>query len=262
MPAPSLAELCADLADEHEALDGVVAPLTDDEWARPTPAEGWTVRDQIVHLASVDEIASRVAAAPGAFSQGLPELFGPDWSGDPLTRSGDLDPGGVLAWWRAARIELLAGFAELAPDARMPWFGPPMSAASFATARLMETWAHGQDVVDAVGGDRPPTDRLRHVAHLGVRTRRFSYAVRGREAPEAEPRVELVLPSGARWVAGPLDAVDRVVGPAVDFCRVVTQRRHLDDVGLEVSGPHAREWLLIAQAFAGEGTTTAGHRGR
>ena len=257
----TLAELCADLAGEHEALDAVVAPLSDDEWLRPTPAAGWTVRDQIVHLASVDEIASRVAAAPGAFSQGLPELFGSDWSGDPLTRSSELDPAGVLAWWRSARAELLAGFAELDPSAQMPWFGPPMSATSFATARLMETWAHGQDVVDAVGAERPATDRLRHIAHLGVRTRRFSYVVRGLEPPAAEPRVELTLPSGERWMAGPVDAPDQVVGPALDFCLVVTQRRRLDDVALDVHGPHAREWLLIAQAFAGEATTTSGHEG-
>jgi len=262
MAPVTLAELCADLAAEHEELDDLVAPLPVDDWSRATLAAGWTVRDQIVHLASVDEIAGRVAAAPGAFTEGLPELFGDDWSGDPLTRSAELDVPGVLAWWRAARTEMLAGFAELSPGVRLPWFGPPMGVLSFATARLMETWAHGQDVVDALGLHRAPTDRLRHVAHLGVRTREFSFRVRGLEPPSASARVELAAPSGAIWVWGPDDAPDRVRGRAEDFCLVVTQRRHLDDVGLEVRGPSARDWLLVAQAFAGGPTETPASRRR
>jgi uncharacterized protein (TIGR03084 family) len=126
-----------------------------------------------------------------------------------------------------------------------------MSAASFITARLMETWSHGLDVVDTVGADRPDTDRLHHVAYLGVRTRAYSYTVRGKERPTTPVRVELTSPSGEKWVFGDADAPDFVRGTATDFCRVVTQRRHLSDTNLEIHGPAAEEWMGIAQAFAG-----------
>jgi uncharacterized protein (TIGR03084 family) len=130
-----------------------------------------------------------------------------------------------------------------------------MSPMSFATARLMETWAHGQDIADAWRIRRIPTDRLRHICHLGVRTRGFSYAVRGEPAPEGPVTVVLRAPSGAEWAFGPVDGVDRVEGPALDFCLVVTQRRHLADVDLRVTGS-AEDWLAKAQAFAGAPTST------
>jgi len=122
---------------------------------------------------------------------------------------------------------------------------------SFLSARLMETWLHGHDVTDALGLERRETDRVRHILVLGVRTRAFSYALRGLPAPATPVRVELRLPSGASWQDGAAAAPDRIVGPAADFCRVVTHRRHVDDTALGVVGPAAREWMLIAQAFAG-----------
>jgi uncharacterized protein (TIGR03084 family) len=133
----------------------------------------------------------------------------------------------------------------------MPWFGPPMSAASMATARLMETWAHGQDVADALGATREPTHRLRHVAHIAVRTFGWSFAVNGLEAPEVPVRVELVGPDGERWAWGPEDAADRITGPAVDFCLLATQRRHRDELAVTAVGAAANAWLPLAQAFAG-----------
>ncbi len=129
-----------------------------------------------------------------------------------------------------------------------------MGGKSFLTARLMEAWAHGQDVVDAVGGNRPATDRLRHIAQLGVITRGWSYANRRMEAPEADVDVVLAAPSGATWTWGPGDAADAVRGSAEDFCLVVTQRRHADDTGLQLVGDAARDWMVRAQAFAGPPT--------
>jgi uncharacterized protein (TIGR03084 family) len=127
-----------------------------------------------------------------------------------------------------------------------------MGAMSFVTARLMETWAHGQDVRDAVGAMPSVSSRLRHVADIGVRARPFSYAVHGMDLPEAPVRVELVAPDGATWDWGPASAADVVAGPALDFCLLVTQRRHRDDLALVVQGPAAEEWVGIAQAFAGD----------
>ena len=126
-----------------------------------------------------------------------------------------------------------------------------MSPASMATARFMETWAHSLDVAEALGVEPEPSDRIRHVAHIGVRTRNFAFAVHSLEAPTEEFRVELRSPSGEVWEWGPADAAQSVHGPAYDFCLRVTQRRHRDDLDLTAVGPDADRWLDIAQAFAG-----------
>lgn len=246
--------LLSDLADEHADLDRVVSSLDDAQWSSPTPAHGWDVLDQIAHLTYFDEQATRSATDPGAFVAGRTEAMA-DLEGfeeRTLAAGRRGTPSELCSAWRAGRAAMLEAFAELQSGDRLEWYGPPMSAMSFVTARLMETWAHGQDVVDAVGAVRQPTRRLRHIAHLGVRTRRFSYEVRGLEAPPAEVRVELEPPGGdASWCWGAEGADDRVTGSALDFCLLVTQRRHRRDVVLEAVGPLADEWLDIAQAFAG-----------
>ena len=114
----------------------------------------------------------------------------------------------------------------------------------------METWAHGHDVADALGVTRAGTARLRHIADLGVRTRQYSYAINGLELPDRDVRVELDGPDGATWTWGS-STTDLVCGNALDFCLAVTQRRRPADTTLEVTGPLAREWIGIAQAFAG-----------
>jgi uncharacterized protein (TIGR03084 family) len=139
----------------------------------------------------------------------------------------------------------------LDPSVRVPWYGLEMSAASSLTARIMETWAHGQDVADALGATRPPTPALRHVAFLGVRAFANSFRARRLVVPEVEVRVDLQGPAGGTWSWGPDDAAQRVDGPALDFCLVVTQRRHVDDTALRCTGDVATEWMTIAQAFAG-----------
>jgi len=258
--ADPYAELLVDLTAEHAALDAVAADLEADRWDTPTPSPGWSVRDQIGHLHHFDGTALLSATDPAAFvaerDTMMATLLDPAAAPDALDRhtlafARGATPEELLAAWRQDRGALVEALATLDPKHRLEWYGPPMSAMSFATARLMETWAHGQDLVDAVGADRPPTDRLRHIAHLGVRTREFTYVLRGREAPAAPVRVELVAPSGAVWEWGPDDAADRVTGPALDFCLVVTQRRHPADTGLAIAGPVAEDWMAIAQAFAG-----------
>ena len=240
-----------DLTAEHADLDDVVALLDDEEWDVRTPAEPWTVRHQIAHLAFFDECATLAATDADGFGASLAGITSlDDYVDAPLRRADERSPSEVLRWWRSARADMLGAFAALDPGTRIPWYGPPMSPASFMSARLMETWAHGKDVLDALDIERRPTDRLAHIAHLGYRARRNSYAANGREMPHGNVRVELTAPSGATWTYGDSD-VDRVHGPALDFCLVVTQRRHLDDTGLEVEGELAREWMQIAQAFAG-----------
>ncbi|MGE3285843.1 MAG: TIGR03084 family metal-binding protein [Pseudonocardia sp.] len=249
----SMEALAADLAAESAVLREILAGFAPGGWTLPTPAEGWSVGDQVSHLAYFDDVAVQSATSPDAFRAYRDELVAaggvsPDTIAAKYRRLSGTE---LLAWFDVARARLVATFRGLDPGLRVPWFGPPMSAASSLTARIMETWAHGQDVADAVGVVREPTARLRHVAHIGVGARAFSYVVNGRAVPEAPVRVELAAPDGSVWTWGPPDAPDRVTGRALDFCLAITQRRHRDDLTLEVTGPHAREWMEIGQAFAG-----------
>jgi uncharacterized protein (TIGR03084 family) len=136
---------------------------------------------------------------------------------------------------------------------RMPWFGPPMSVASFAAARQMEVWAHGQDIYDLMGVRRTNDDRIHSICELGVRTHGWSFRNRGLEKP-APPAVRLIAPSGAEWLWNPGGA-DEIQGPAEAFALVVTQRRHVEDTDLAVRGRDARRWMEIAQCFAGTPAT-------
>jgi uncharacterized protein (TIGR03084 family) len=250
---PDLASLCDDLAAEHAVLDALVAGLDDPGWQRPTPAAGWTIRDQIAHLAFADERAALAVADPAEFArrrdadQADRAAFARSMAGQTIGPTGP----DALAHWRLRRAEFLHAVRHVDPSARIPWYGPSMSPASKVTARIMETWAHGQDVADALEVSVEPTDRLRHVAHIGVGARPFSYRANDLPPDDTPVWVELRGPSGAIWVWGDDRAAERITGDALDFCRVVTRRRHVDQTHLVVDGAAASAWMRIAQAFAG-----------
>lgn len=252
-------EVTADLIAEQEALDAIVAPLTAEQLALPTPSPRWTVADQLAHLTYFDRNAALAIEDPEAFPATITALLEAAGGGDEavdefvLGAWRRLPPAELVAAWREGRAQLAAAAATLANDTRIAWYGPSMGAKSFLTARLMEVWAHGQDIVDTVGADRPATDRLRHIAQLGYITRKWSYVNRRLEPPEGDVAVVLDAPSGDVWTWGE-DDENRVSGPALDFCLVVTQRRHVDDTSLVVEGERARDWLVRAQAFAGPAT--------
>ncbi len=247
-------EVAADLQAEQALLDTIVGDLPEEQWSLDTPSEGWTVADQIGHLTYFDGAAATAVIDPDAFAASIHDLIAAPDGGAALTLGRGSTPTELLAAWRSNRERLREVAATLTDDMRIAWYGPSMGAKSFLTARLMECWAHGQDIVDTVGADRAPSDRLRHIAQLGFITRGWSYTVRGMEVPEGDVRVELVSPSGEVWTYGPDDAAEVVTGPAEDFCLVVTQRRHVDDTALKVRGKIARDWLERAQAFAGGAT--------
>lgn len=252
---PDMDALLTDLRAEHEDLDALV---TGADLGLPSAAAGWTVGDCLGHLWFFDREATKALVDPDGFRAGLEQVASdPErYMASTLDEARSLGDG-LRVEARRTRADLLDALRAADPGAKVPWYGPPMSPASFATARLMEYWAHGQDVADGLGVRRTPTNRLRHICHLGVRTRGFSYAVRGLAPPERDVHVALTAPEGGEvWTWGDPGAEDRVEGSASDFCLVVTQRRFLDDTGLRVMGEAAREWMQIAQAFAGGPTTT------
>lgn len=248
-----IAPVLDDLAAESAQVDDMVAPLHDADWARATPAVGWTVAHQIAHLAWTDQKSLVAVRSPEEFPA---EVQRATAAGEPFVDAGAAQgaakpPATLLAEWRHGRAELASALGEVPQGSKIPWFGPPMSAPSMASARLMETWAHGQDIADALGVEHEPTPGLWQIARFGTRARDFAFAVHSLDPPDEPFRIELAAPGGETWSFGPADAAQRVTGSALDFCLLVTQRRHRADTDLRAHGNQADTWLDIAQAFAG-----------
>jgi len=243
--------IVTDLQAESDSLDDLVAGL--DDWQLATPAPGWTVAHQIAHLWWTDRVSLLAVTDEPAFAAVLADAATnpTGFVDEGAEQLATTPPADMLAGWRRTRTLLHDELRRVADGRKLPWFGPPMSAASMATARLMETWAHGLDVADALGVTRPPTARLRSIAHIGVRTRDFAFTVHGLPVPTEPFLVELAAPDGSTWSWGPADAAQRVTGTAEDFCMLVTQRRPRADLDVVAVGDDAATWLTIAQAFAG-----------
>ena len=248
-----LARLVEDLDAETAELGDVIESLDEPGWETPTPAPGWRVQEQVAHLAFFDEAATTAATDAEQFQRELDEAVrDPDGITERISRrSRSMQPAEVLAWFDSARRTMIETMLSLDPSTRVPWYGPPMSVASSLTARIMETWAHGQDVYDALDRTHPPTPALRQVSHIGVQTFANSFVTRGLDVPNVSVFVDLTGPDGSVWTWGDPTSDERVWGTAADFALVVTQRRHLDDTALHRQGAVAEQWLSIAQAFAG-----------
>lgn len=252
-PGGRLQQVLDDLAVESESLDLLVGGLDADGWHRPTPAAGWDIATTVAHLAWTDEVAVLAATDKDGWDRVvLDAIEDPTGFVDAeALAGGTTPPEELLARWRAGRTRLAEVLLSHPAGEKLPWFGPPMSPTSMASARYMETWAHGLDVADALGVPVEPHDRVRHVVHIGVRTRAYSFANNGLDVPTNEVRVELTAPGGELWEYGPHDASQRVTGPAWDFALLVTQRRNRADLALRAQGDEADRWLDIAQSFAG-----------
>lgn len=259
----SMAGACEDLAEEAATLRSL-AVGSDPEAV--TPFFGWRVRDTIHHLVFIDRLAALSLTDPLGFagahrrfvegtaprSPGLPpeDIFA-RLKAYETSQLGALSWGGLLAAWETGLADLLAAAGATAADATVNWFGPPMRARTLIHARQMEVWGYGQDVFDLMRTRRREGERLHNVAAFGVRTLGFSFASRGLATPDPRPFVRLTSPSGLVWTWNDETAADSVEGPAADFCLVATQRRHLDDTRLTVTGEGARTWMRIAQCVAG-----------
>ncbi|HET9693621.1 MAG TPA: TIGR03084 family metal-binding protein [Steroidobacteraceae bacterium] len=253
--APRLPQ-ALDYRDECEALYAALVAAPADAWHTPTQFKQWTFDDVLGHLCMFDEAAEVAARSREELHALLKKVMANMAAGKSFqqyTRDWLQGCSGaaLLQRWRDQYLRLAAVFRDVDPDRRLPWFGPDMSARSFISARQMETWAHGQAIFDALGFERVEHDRIRNIAVMGVNTFVWTFTVHRRAIPAARPYVRLESPSGATWEWNDPASADRVEGSAVDFCRVVTQTRNVQDTGLRVSGPVAQEWMSIAQCFAG-----------
>lgn len=243
------AGVLAALVAEGDDLDVLVTAVHD--WSIPTPAPGWTIAHQIAHLAWSDANALSALHTPDAFSAelGRAETEGSGYA-DKAAAAGAAKPRSVLLdEWRAGRAELAAALLDTPWDHAFPWYMSKVTPALMVPLRLMETWAHGQDVFDAVGVAHRPTDRLQHVASLGVLGRALSFAAAGLPEPAVPFRVELTASNGQTWVWGPEAAAQRVQGSAMDFCLRVTRRRPWAETDMTATGEDAQKWLEVARIF-------------
>jgi uncharacterized protein (TIGR03084 family) len=256
MTPPSVEELLADLDDERAAVMGLVREIPRESWSLATRAAPWTVRDQIAHLGWFDGAFARAISTPEEFEAERDAITDIEGFVDAANAQVPEVGPAALAWWQDAARAFDRAVRACDPSVRLPWYGPPMSVRSAITSRIMETWAHGGDVADALGTRLVPTDRLRHVADLAVRARPQGFRVRCLDLPETPVRVELTGPSGDVWSWGEGD--ESIVGDAEQFCLVLVRRVHIDDTDLVVTGDAAREWMLVGQAFAGTPGTDPG----
>ncbi len=252
-----------DLREEGDELYALVRSLDAKDWRRQTPFKNWTVNDVIAHLHTTDRVARLALADPDAFRdmvrRGERAITGRGSEG----RRDVADGPELGEQWHALLGELCDELGDIDPKARVPWFGPDMSVRMFATARQMETWAHGQDIYDLLRQPRTSKDRIKNIAVIGVRTFGWTFANRGLAVPQDVPYVRLTAPSGALWEWYEPNTDNHVIGTAVEFCHVVTQGRHVDDTDLDVAGETATRWMAMAQCFAGgpEEPPAPGQRG-
>jgi len=248
--------IARDLRDEADELYRFLGDLREDDWSRPTRFKAWTPWDVVAHLHFFDRMSLLALEDPEAFAARRTQLVEGLAAGQghaELARReyGALDPAALREAWHESCLDLADKLGAADPRRRLPWFGPDMGVPMFTTARLMETWAHGQEIYDLMRVERAPTDRLRHVALIGVKTFGWSFANRGQQPPGPPPYVRLTAPSGEVWEWGEPSPEERVEGSALDFCQVVTQVRNVAETGLVVEGEVARQWMAIAQCFAG-----------
>jgi uncharacterized protein (TIGR03084 family) len=246
----------ADFRAEADELHNLLVTLKEPDWNRATLFKQWTINDIVLHLHDGDLNASASVAGPEQFAVCRTERQALLDAG--LTRAqaarkllGDLTGSRLLERWYTRVTGLCEQLAALPVDTRLTWFGPDMGLRMFTTARQMETWAHGQAIFDVLGATRTPTDRLRNIAEIGVRTYGWTFANRQRPVPGPAPYVRLIAPSGAVWEWNDPTPGNAVEGDALPFCQVVTQTRNIADTDLRVAGEPARIWMSLAQCFAG-----------
>ncbi len=242
-------QILADLVAEQQAVDQYLQSLKDRQWSRKTPAKPWTVQDQVSHLATFEDYALDALETGGERLKDVGEYA----DGDAFTMAGVIQgramrPQEVIEWWRQSRAKVVDALSRRDASDRIPWFASDMSARSFATARLMETWAHGLDIHHTFDDEPEDTPRLRHIAWLGWRALPYAFEHAGEEYREPV-RVEVIGPDYSKWVYGPEDSTQVIRGQAGEWCRVAVQRLAADKTSLKATGDVAETALRVVRAF-------------
>lgn len=241
---------------EVNVLAELLSSIQEGDLLIETPFKRWTINDVIGHLFVFDTAALLTLNSESEFDT----FFAPM---DLALKNGNsfleaqkpylvgISGRELIHQWLSQSQDVFAAYSKADPRKRLKWAGPSMSARSSITARHMETWAHGHSVFDALQQVRSETDRVHSVCHLGVATFAWTFVNRKQHVPETPPKVELTSPSGTQWIWNPESKNGTVRGTAVEFAQIVTQVRNVLDTSLETDGEVARQWMSMAQCFAG-----------
>ncbi len=245
-----------DFLDESNALALILAPLNDADFDMPTQFKGWSIDDVIGHLHMFNVAALDTLHDDAAFATFFAPIAADMAAGKSMVQSqypwlDGLCGRALFEEWQTTAEKVAKAYGNADPKRRLKWAGPDMSVLSSITARQMETWAHGQEVFDALGQERVEQDRIRNIVHLGVSTFSWTFSNRALPVPDLAPYVRLTGPSGAVWNWNTPQDENAVHGDAVDFARVVTQVRNVADTNLKTTGQAAADWMAMAQCFAG-----------
>jgi enediyne biosynthesis protein E11 len=241
------------LTADGDEVDRLVSGLDESGWALHTPAVGWTIKHQIAHLTATFRLAALAASDAAGFGA-VASTLSPDFDANvdaAMSQFLPLPTPALLEQWRGAKAAANGALAACDPEQPVPWLVRPLPPAVLGCAGMMELFGHGQDIADALGVQRTHTDRLGYLVGFAVRTWDFGYLARELPVPDVEFRFEITGPGGSRWEFGPADSEQRITGPAVDFCLLVTRRRNPADLAVTATGAVAQDWLKIAQAYRG-----------
>jgi uncharacterized protein (TIGR03084 family) len=249
----SLANIVADLRAEGDELYPLLLTLDKTDWSRTTTFKSWTINDVVAHLHFSDYLGVTSHRDGQSFNRLMAEIQNSGVTLAEFTREWleGLSGAKLLERWRGLFLDMCELFITSDPRLRLTWFGPDMSIQMFATARLMETWAHSWAIYDALGITRKHNDRIKHIATIGVKTYQWTFINHGSTPPGPPPHISLRAPSGELWEWNTEQDENKISGDAVEFCQVVTQVRNIADTQLKLTGESARRWMAIAQCFAG-----------
>jgi uncharacterized protein (TIGR03084 family) len=250
--------IVAALGEQHDELAGILAELTDADWARPTRCDGWVVSDVVLHLAQTDEMA--IGSLEGRYGEAVDELV----AGSAVTTMGNVDDGAAAMvaaqrglpptairdrWLKASgTVRSLAGAAD--GHKRVVWVTGELSVTTLTATRLAECWIHSGDVADAVGVELEPADGLRHIARLAWRTLPYAFERYGRQL-SGPVAFELTGPRGEAWDFVPdHDPVTVIRGDGVELCMVAGRRLDSTESSLKGHGPDAEAVLELVRTYA------------
>ncbi|MEC9344973.1 MAG: TIGR03084 family metal-binding protein [Pseudomonadota bacterium] len=245
-----------DFQTESDALYRLLEPLADADFERKTQFKNWTINHVLQHLHYFNYAADLSVKDEAGILKLLKDLQAAVAAGETVLAYTDrmldgLKGRALLKAWKDYYTGMLPTFHGADPKMRVKWAGPDMSVLSSITARLMETWAHAQEVYDLLGVVRQDGDHIRNIVVIGNNTFGWTFINRGEPVPADKPYLLLTAPSGAIWEFNEPSTTNRIEGPASEFCQVVTQTRNIADTTLKTTGETATRWMAVAQCFAG-----------
>jgi len=251
-------EILSDLVAEQQSLDQFLQRIHERDWKLPTPARGWSILDTVSHLAYTETFAASAIEHGQAFVDAEAVTDVDEWTARGVAQGRGKRYQEIIEWWRNGRADVVDALSRIDATDRIPWVLTSVSAKGFATLRLMETWAHGLDIKEAMEGRLPidedeepegDSPRLRHVAWLAQRMLPYAFEQAGERYPASGVRVQLMGPRYARWVFGPEDTENVIKGIASEFCRVAVHRVDARDTGLKAIGDDAETALRVLRAY-------------